>query len=165
MKKVFLLLFTAVLAISCSKSDSGSSETVKKLSLTKLDGTVITDGSVIAVTSSGDNDALVAFYVKNSSASAINIKAKCVSVTSSDGSDIQFCFGAQCYAGVSVGQTFPIDPTEIITIPANGQLGGESYHFQNFATNSADYVFEFYQYDSNNAVVGNKVTVTYRYTR
>lgn len=163
MKKV-ILLFTAVLAISCSKSDSGSSATVKELSITKLDGTVINDGSVLNFNTTGDDAALLAFYVKNNSSSAIKVKAKCVSISNSnDGSDMQFCYGQTCYFGIEANSIYPTDSHDIVSVPANGQVGGEAFHFQNFSTTAVDYVFEFYQFDANDAIVGNKVTVTYRY--
>jgi hypothetical protein len=164
MKKI-ILLFTAILAISCSKSDSSSSSTAKQLSITKLDGTVINDGAVLNFTTAGDDAALLKFYVKNSSSSAINVKAKCVSITNSDGSGMQFCFGQNCYFQIMENEIYPTDSHETVTVPANGQIGGESFHFQNSATGSLpiSYVFEFYQYDANDNQVGNKVTLTYRY--
>lgn len=164
MKKIFLL-FVSLAVLSCSSDDSGSSSDAKQLKITKLDGTEIKDGDVINVTSTGDDNALVAFYLKNTSSSDINVKAKLVS-SNVDGSNMQFCFGQQCYMSVEVGAVYPLDSHELVTVPANDQIGGESFHFQNFATGTTpiEYVFEFYQFDENDAVVGNKVRVTYKYT-
>jgi len=153
--------------LSCSSDDNGSSSEAKQLKITKLDGTEIKDGDIINVTSVGDANALVAFYLKNTSSSDINVKAKLVSTSSNvDGSQMQFCYGQVCYAAVAVGTVYPVDSHELVTVPANGQVGGESFHFQNFATSTTpiEYVFEFYQFDENDAVVGNKVRVTYKYT-
>lgn len=165
MKKIFLL-FVSLAVLSCSSDDNGSSSEAKQLKITKLDGTEIKDGDVINVTSTGDDNALVAFYVKNTSSSDINVKAKLVSTLNADGTQMQFCFGQVCYSAVEVGAVYPLDSHELVTVPANDQIGGESFHFQNFATSSSpiEYVFEFYQFDENDAVVGNKVRVTYRYT-
>lgn len=164
MKKIFLLI-VSLAVMSCSKDDSSSNVAAKHLKITKLDGTEIVDGSIINVTSTGDTNALVAFYVKNMSSSDLNVKAKLISATN-DGSQMQFCFGQVCYSAVAVGAIYPLDSHEVVTVPANSQIGGASFHFQNFASSTTplDYVFEFYQYKGTNEVVGNKVRVTYRYT-
>lgn len=165
MKKIFLL-FVSLAVLSCSSDDNGSSSDSSKLKITKLDGTEIKDGDVINVTSVGDDNALVAFYVKNTSSSAINVKARLVSAVNTDGSQMQFCFGQVCYSAVAVGSEYPLDRNELITVPANGQVGGESFHFQNFATSTSPitYVFEFFQFDEDDNVVGKTVKVTYKYT-
>lgn len=161
MKKIFLLLFASLTVLSCSSDDNGGGE----MKITKLDGTEIKNGDVINVTTTGDDNALVSFYVKNTSSSAINVKARLVSATNNE-TDMQFCFGQVCYSAVEVGSEYPLDRNEVITVPAKSQIGGESFHFQNYATSSSpiDYVFEFFQYNENDEEVGNKVTVTYRYT-
>ncbi|WP_298140198.1 hypothetical protein [Flavobacterium sp.] len=162
MKKIFLLLFASLTVLSCSSDDNGGGGEMK---ITKLDGTEIKNGDVINVTTTGDDNALVSFYVKNTSSSAINVKARLVSATNNE-TDMQFCFGQVCYSAVEVGSEYPLDRNEVITVPAKGQIGGESFHFQNYASSSSpiDYVFEFFQYNENDEEVGNKVTVTYRYT-
>ena len=164
MKKI-ILLFVAVLAFSCSKDDSNPT-VAKQLSITKLNGTEINDGDVLTITSSDEADALVAFYVKNNTSTAFNVRAKCVSISTVTSNPMQFCFGIQCYGDVEAGTVYPTDSHELVTVPANDKVGGAAFHFQYLPTTSesVDYVFEFYQYDSNNVAVGNKVRMTYRYS-
>ena len=73
MKKV-ILFFIALLIVSCSKSDS-STTVAKQLSITKLDGTVINDGAVLVFNTTGDENAIMKFYVKNLSSAEIKVRA------------------------------------------------------------------------------------------
>lgn len=172
MKKIAMLLFVALATISCSKDDSSApaapAATNSMKIYNKTTGAEIKDGDVVVFTSNASPSNKLSFYVKNTSSSAMNVRSRLVSVLNTDGNSMQYCFGQNCFYSVAAGQTYPSNNQEIVTVPANAILGdAESFHMESIATptsgNVVDYVFEFYQHDSQMNEQGNKVRFTYRY--
>jgi hypothetical protein len=177
MKKIVILLFAVITAISCSKDDeqTPTPEPVANTALkvfNKTTGAEIKDGDVLTVNSissqGGANE--LKFYFKNTSSAPINTKVKFISFSGvPDTSYLSICIGAQCLSSIITGYSYPLSSEPIITIPANGIVGDvEGYKIFNTTTpvspaTKIDYVFEAYQYDANGTPVGNKVRFTYRY--
>jgi hypothetical protein len=177
MKKIVILLFAVITAISCSKDDeqTPTPEPVANTALkvfNKTTGAEIKDGDVLTVNSissqGGANE--LKFYFKNTSAAPINTKVKFISFSGvPDTSYLSICIGAQCLSSIITGFSYPLSSEPIITIPANGIVGDiEGYKIFNTTTpvspaTKIDYVFEAYQYDASGNSVGNKVRFTYRY--
>ena len=155
MKKILVLL-TLLFAFS----------TQAQMTVTKLDGTPITDGQLISFNSLDINTATLGFHVHNNSASPINVRIRCESFTNCDGSGMELCFGPSCIDGLSAGHSYP---SSVVVIPANG-TNGDYDHFWNSNTTGSDgihpidYLFTFYQLDTNGDEVGNAISFTYRYT-
>ncbi len=167
-----MLLFVALATIGCSKDDAaagvtpGDTNTMKIFN--KTTGTEIKDGDVVVFTSNASPNNKLAFYVKNTSASAMNVRSRLISVLNTDGTSMQYCFGQNCFYSVVEGSTYPTNNQEIVTVPANGIIGDtEAFKMENVATPTSgavvDYVFEFYQHDAQMNELGNKVRFTYRY--
>ena len=176
MKKIAILLFAVISALSCSKDDVQTTpEPVANNSLKvfhKTTGAEIKDGDVLnfnSISTQGDAN-MLKFYFKNTSAAPINTKVKFISFSGvPDTSYLSICIGAQCLSAISTGYSYPLSSEPIITVPANGNIGIiEDYKIYNTSTPVApattiEYVFEAYQYDANGTPIGNKVRFTYRY--
>lgn len=176
MKKILMLLFVGLATISCSKDDAPAPVITDTNTLKLYNSSTdaeIKDGDVIVFTGSAglvDPTNTLKFYFKNTSASAIKVRSRFVSFSGVNSADnVQYCIGENCLLSISQGSNYPVSNQEVLTVPANGILGKtQQYKMQNFATPVApatkvDYVFEFYQYDSNLNEVGNKIRITYRY--
>lgn len=130
----------------------------------KSDGTVITDGSVFSYNTVDTEESILHFVVYNTATSDIKVKILCESITNSDGSDFEFCFGGNCIPFVTVGQNYP--PTGF-TLSA-GSNSGDGDHFWNKKAVSTTglypmkFVFKFYQVDSFGNQVGSPVRITYK---
>ena len=175
MKKIAILLFAVITAISCSKDDAQTPEPVANTALkvfNKTTGAEIKDGDVVTFNSISIQGSanMLKFYFKNTSAAPINTKVKFISFSGvPDTSYLSICIGAQCLSAISTGYSYPLSSEPIITVPANGNIGIiEDYKIYNTSTPVApattiEYVFEAYQYDANGTPIGNKVRFTYRY--
>ena len=178
MKKIAILLFAVITAISCSKDDVQTPEPVANTALkvfNKTTGAEIKDGDVVIFNNIGPVNGnpyanMLKFYFKNTSAAPINTKVKFISFSGvPDTSYLSICIGAQCLSSISTGYSYPLSSEPIITVPANGTIGIiEDYKIYNTTipnppATAVDYVFEAYQYDANGTPVGNKVRFTYRY--
>lgn len=176
MKKIAILLFAVISALSCSKDDVQTTpEPVANNSLkvyNKTSGAEIKDGDVITLNSisAQGNAHTLKFYFKNTSATPINTKVKFISFSGvPDTSYLSICIGAQCLSSIITGYSYPLSSEPIITVPANGTIGIiEDYKIFNTAlpvspATSVNYVFEAFQFDANGNEVGNKVRFTYRY--
>lgn len=154
MKKTFLLLSVLFLNFAFAQSP---------MTVTKIDGTPITDGSIIAFGSTDIATATLGFFVHNNSNADIDVRIKCLSLTGT-GTGMQLCFGGLCYNNVIAGNSYPAFPVTI----AAGQTNTQFDHFYNSNQDTGgatmkDYTFKFYQVNANGTEVGNSVTFTYRY--
>lgn len=154
MKKIFLLLSVLFLNFAIAQSP---------MTVTKIDGTPITDGQIITFDSTVINVATLGFYVHNNSNADIDVRIKCLSLTGT-GTGMQLCFGGLCYNNVIAGNSYPAFPVTI----AAGQTNTQFDHFYNSNQDTGgatmkDYTFKFYQVNANGTEVGNSVTFTYRY--
>lgn len=182
MKKSLICLFLAVALFGCSKSDDSPTPTPTPTTPVAADviklynkdtSAEIKDGDVLTFNSISPRDGvnnILKFYFKNLTSNPIKVKGKIVSITGTpNGSYGQFCIGAQCYNPIVVGTSYPPQGDPVVDIPANGTAGTDgAYKFYNEAAPTApatkiDYVFEFYQYDSSNNVVGKTIKITYRH--
>lgn len=130
----------------------------------KSDGTVITDGSVFSYNSVDTDESILHFVVYNTATNDIKVRVLCESITNSDGSDFEFCFGGNCMPFVIVGQNYP--PSGF-TLPA-GSNSGDGDHFWNKKAVSTtglypmNFVFKFYQIDAFGNQIGSPVRITYK---
>ena len=175
MKKILILLFAVISAVSCSKDDVQTPEPAANNALkvyNKTTGSEIKDGDILtfnSITSQGGLNTLK-FYFKNASSAPINTKVKFISFNGvPDTSYLSICIGAQCLSAIITGYSYPGNSEPIITVPANGTIGIiEDYKIYNTTlpvspATKIEYVFEAYQYDANGTPIGNKVRFTYRY--
>ena len=133
-----------------------------QITVTKHDGTPITDNQVITVTSIFFNQAALEYYVHNNGATSTRVLIECTGMTNADGTGFELCFGNECLAAVAVGEIYPSAP---VTIPAGGSNGNFDHFYNSNPGNGQimDFVFRFYQVDLGGNEVGNSITFTYRY--
>ena len=137
-----------------------------QFSLKKLDGTVINDGDVFAFNELDEPGNYLGLKVYNLSAeNDLYFKAKVMSITNSDGTNLQLCVSDVCLPQITAGNTYPNFPQPI----APGGSNGNFDHLQNFngginPNAPLEYVIKIFQVDENSVEVGtNSVTFTYRY--
>jgi hypothetical protein len=135
-----------------------------QMTVTKHDGTPITNGQVLNFNTFGNPAADLGFYVHNNSASNISVRIRCESITNTDGTGMELCFGGVCLSAVQASRSYP---SSAVVIPANGTNAAFDHFYktnQGGASNvTMDYVFKFYQLDGSGNEVGNAITFTYRY--
>ena len=133
----------------------------------KADGTVINDGQIFTFSSTVYAQAVLGFYVQNTSTTDnIRVKIRCESITNADGSNMQLCFGNVCLSAITAGNSYPSGQPVIIAPGATTINAYDDFYNQNPGDGTnypMDYVFKFYQMDTSNAIIGNSVTITYRF--
>lgn len=106
--------------------------------------------------------------VYNVSESPINIKLKMISIeNNSEGKNVQFCFGQQCYFSAPVGQVAPPGNTGT-ALAAGGASDLQDYFFNNYAGDiqgqAVKYKLGIIKIDGTGAQVGEPlITFTYVY--
>lgn len=161
MKKIIVVIACFCSALSFSQ-----------MTMKKLDGTPILNGDVFTYSALGDPEtasssdpAYLGFKIYNSSATAINVKMRLISMTNADGNNLQFCIDPICVGNLTVGNAYPSSGNSVI--PANGQNGNFDHFINNNpgtnANGTVEYVLKFYMVNGFGAEVGNSITFTYRY--
>ncbi|UPT72207.1 MAG: T9SS type A sorting domain-containing protein [Flavobacterium sp. JAD_PAG50586_2] len=161
MKKIIVVIacFYSVLSFS-------------QMTMKKLDGTPILNGDVFTFSTLGDPEtasssdpAYLGLKIYNSSANAINVKMRLISMTNADGNNVQFCIDPICIGSITVGNAYPASGNSVV--PANGQNGNFDHFINNNpGTNgngTVEYVLKFYMVDNFGGEFGNSITITYRY--
>jgi hypothetical protein len=126
------------------------------------DGIELTDGMVVEFSDYGVPNGSLEYYITNNGPNEIYMRIEFVSVVNATGLGFELCFG-QCYIDLVVGQTVPPAPQFIAIAP--GGTTSEGNHFANTleGTDIKDYVFRFYETDSEGNDIGNSLGFTYRY--
>jgi hypothetical protein len=125
-------------------------------------GNEIIDGMVVEFSDYGVSNASLNFFITNTGPDEIYTRIEFVSAVNATGAGFELCFG-QCYYDLVVGQTVPPAP-QFLTI-ASGGTTPEGNHFANTleGTEIKDYVFRFYETDSDGNDIGSDLSFTYRY--
>ena len=126
-------------------------------SLETTDGVVIEDNEILEFSEITYPDASLGFYVRNDSSEDINVKVEVTSMSGTDGSLMELCFG-NCYNGISVNQSYPSN--SFVTIAPNDTQASSGDHFFNEdpgdGSTPVEYTFRFYMVDGE----GNEVVST-----
>ena len=130
------------------------SQVVYAFSLETTDGIVIDDNEVLEFSEITYPDASFDFYVRNDSSEDINVKVEVTSMSGTDGSLMELCFG-ECYNGISANQSYPSN--SFVTIAPNDTQASSGDHFFNEdpgdGSTPVEYTFRFYMVDQD----GNEV--------
>jgi len=130
------------------------SQVVYAFSLETTDGIVIDDNEVLEFSEITYPDASLGFYVRNDSSEDINVKVEVTSMSGTDGSLMELCFG-ECYNGISANQSYPSN--SFVTIAPNDTQVSSGDHFFNEdpgdGSTPVEYTFRFYMVDQD----GNEV--------
>lgn len=135
-----------------------------QLSVKTLEGTPIVSGNVFTFNALEEPDNYLGFKIYNTSAQSMKVRAKCVSITNSTGTDLQLCVGDVCLNTITAGNSYP---SNAVTIPANGQNSNFDHILNNNPgidpTQPVEYVIRISQVDNSNVEIGTPVQFTYRY--
>ena len=152
MKKLFII--SALLLVSLNFA---------QFTVAKSDGTPINDGDVFIFGTTTYPDNSLEFVVTNPTNQDMDIVIYVESITNTDGSGFELCFG-NCYSGVSPRSYYPSDSPYHLAADSSSEPHGN--HFLNTATNGnliIEYVLKFTQVDNAGHQIGMPVTITYRY--
>jgi len=139
------------------------SQVVYALSLESTDGVVIDDNEVLEFSEITYPDASFGFYVRNNTSEDINVKVEVTSMSGTDGSSMELCFG-DCYNGVALNQAYPSN-TFVTIAPGETQASSGDHFFNQDAGDGntpVEYSFRFYMVDENgDEVVSQAELITY----
>jgi len=130
------------------------------------DGAPILDGDFRTFNTTSQAEATLYFWINNDTTEDILVKIKNVSITNSDGTAFQFCFGTLCIFDIVEGQTYPVSG-----IPETIPAGGTNPQFDKFFNENLgdgtnypiDYVWKFFQVDGAGNELPGSITYTYRF--
>jgi hypothetical protein len=102
------------------------------------------------------------FYITNISSEDIRMRIEVVSITNTDGTLMELCFDL-CYDDINVGQSYPGD--YVLIAPGDTSFPGNHFVNRNPGNGSdvLEYVFRYYQVDTNGDETGTDLTITYLY--
>jgi len=157
MKKILLSILIA----------AGSFANAQNYTITDLDLVPYANNSVFVFDNIGTPDnfhseAKLHFVLNNISDAPIKMYGEVSQITNADGSLTQFCFGTDCYFGVSQGTKYPMAG---VIIQPNSNNGFYDYFLNtNDANSPAEYKFRFMEVDANdNEIANSSFYITYRY--
>ncbi len=131
-------------------------------SLETTDGVEIEDNEVFEFSDITYDEASMGFYVRNDSSEDINVKVEVTSMSGTDGSLMELCFG-NCYNGIALNQSYPSN--SFVTIAPNDTQASSGDHFFNEdpgdGSTPVEYTFRFYMVDGDgNEVVSQAELIT-----
>tara|TARA_Y200000002_G_C22622137_1_gene638649 strand:- start:324 stop:1067 length:744 start_codon:yes stop_codon:yes gene_type:complete len=95
-------------------------------------------------------DASFNFFIRNLTSEEINLRAEVLSISGSDGSNLEFCFG-ECYFGINTNEFYPL--SSFITISPGETQTSVGDHIYNLdpgnGENPIEYSFRFFMVDDN----------------
>ena len=117
-------------------------------SLETIDGVEIEDNEVFEFSDITYDEASMGFYVRNDTSEDINVKVEVTSMSGTDGSLMELCFG-NCYNGIALNQSYPSNSS--VTIAPNDTQASSGDHFFNEdpgdGSTPVEYTFRFYMVD------------------
>lgn len=136
--------------------------TQAQVTVTRTDGTPISNNQVFTFNSLNYEEANFGFLVQNNTSATIKAKILCANIINATGAGMELCFGNVCLASVSAGSAYPSNAVTILP-------GGTNSIFDHFLNSSpgtggvSDYVFTFYIEDEFGGSAADILTMTYRY--
>jgi len=138
-----------------------------QISVTGNNNQPITNGYVYTTNTLAQQGKLN-LHVTNTSENPINLKLRVESMSGTDGQDVQFCFGSQCFFTISNGKVVPTNqgPDGMTIQP--GESNGNDDHFWNFNPGTGgniEVVLAFVQFDDAGVQIGDPlVSFTFIYS-
>ena len=176
MKITSPLIISALIAIfvifSCSKDEPGPVDPpveVLTYQVEDLEGNVFADNETIDFSTVVYETASLNFKVRNTSSETIAMRIEVESMSGTDGSLMELCFG-ECYFGVTTGTSYPTNPSSPNVNIEPGQTQASSGdHFFNAdegdGNTAVEYTFKFYLADETGNQDGTAFRIKYRYNR
>ena len=114
------------------------------------EGTIIQDNEVLNFNSVEYPDASFSFFVRNLTDETIFVRSQITSISGTDGSGMEFCFG-ECYFGVTENFSYPL--ASFVEIESGQVQTSVGDHFYNQdigdGETPVEYTFRFYMVDAN----------------
>ena len=176
MKITSPLIISALIAnffiFSCSKDEPvpvDPSTQVLTYDVEDLEGNVFADNETIDFSTVVYETASLNFKVKNTSSETIAMRIEVESMSGTDGSLMELCFG-ECYYGVTTGSSYPSNPSSpnVNIEPGQTQVSSGDHFFNSDGgdgINPVEYTFKFYLADESGNQNGTVFRIKYRYTR
>jgi len=140
-----------------------TSQTFAQFTVATSDGDPINDGDLFTYSSTQYPNNSLEFVVTNTTNQDIDVVINVISITNTNGSGMEICFGL-CYSGISAHTSYPTDTP--YHLAANSSSEPHGNHILNNATNGSmvlEYVLKFTQVDGSGNEIGSPITITYRY--
>lgn len=123
------------------------------ITLEDLQGNSYSDNHTLEFSSIDYPDASFTYKIRNNTNETIRARVEVESLSGTDGSMMELCFG-ECYFGVNLGQSYPINNAQpYVYIAAGDTQIADGDHFFNTDPGSGDnpveYTFRFYVSDEN----------------
>lgn len=123
------------------------------ITLEDLEGNSFSDNHVLEFSSVEYPDASFTYKIRNNTNETIRVRVEVESISGTDGSMMELCFG-ECYFGVTVGQSYPINNAQpYVYIAAGDTQIADGDHFFNTDSGNGnspvEYTFRFYVSDEN----------------
>jgi hypothetical protein len=172
MKITSPLIISALIAnfviFSCSKDEPGPVE-VLTYQVEDLEGNVFADNETIDFSTVVYETATLNFKVRNTSSKTIAMRIEVESMSGTDGSLMELCFG-ECYYGVTTGSSYPSNPSSpsVNIEPGQTQVSSGDHFFNSDpgdGTTPVEYIFKFYLADETGNQNGTEFRIKYIYTR
>ena len=140
---IFLILFSV----------NSFSQIEYAITLEDLEGNSFSDNDILQFDTVEYPDASFTYKIRNNTSETIKVRVEVESFSGTDGSMMELCFG-ECYFGVSLGQSYPINQAQpYVFIAANDTQIADGDHFFNSDPGNGDvpveYSFRFYMCDEN----------------
>jgi len=140
-----------------------------QITVTGHNGQVINNGyEFVTNVLTPQSAAELPLHVTNTSDAPINLKLRIESMQNTNGQNVQFCFGSQCFFNINAGKVVPTNQGPDGMTLAPGASNGNDDHFWNFNPGTGGDVsvtLSFVQFDSAGVQIGDPlVTFSYRYS-
>jgi hypothetical protein len=167
---LFYIFFLSSFIFSCSKDEPAPVEPVTEVltyDVEDLDGNIFVNNQIVEFSAVDYPDASLGFYVRNTSSESIAMRIEVESMSGTDGSQLELCFG-ECYLGVTTGTSYPTSPSMPNVNIESGQTQASSGdHFFNMdegdGNTAVEYTFKFYLADETGNQNGTVFRLKYRY--
>lgn len=128
-------------------------------------GEPITEGKTFTFTSLSEFESNLSLSATNVSNADINLKLKVNYFVNSDGTEVQFCFGGDCFFMINEGDTVPSAASGVTLKP--GEKNNEADHFYNNNAGTGEkviYNLSFVQVDDAGKEIATLLTFNYKYS-
>ena len=144
---IFLLAFLIIFSLN------SYSQVEYAITIEDLEGNSFADNDIVEFDTIEYPDASFDYKVRNNTSETIRVRVEVESFSGTDGSMMELCFG-ECYFGVSLGQSYPINQAQpYVYIAADNTQIADGDHFLNSDLGNGDvpveYSFRFYMCDEN----------------
>ena len=149
MKKITIFLFMQFLFVQTNMF----SQVEYAITIEDSEGNMISNNQVLEFNSVEYPEASFTYKVRNNTTETIRVRVEVESFSGTDGSLMELCFG-ECYFGVSLGQSYPINNAQpfVYIAPGETQIADGDHFFNSDLGNGdtpVEYTFRFYMSDEN----------------